>query len=111
MASGLPIVTLNHQGARAFVPPEAGIKVPVTNPQETVNAIAQAIRELWRSPELRERMGRAAWEFARTQTWERHAARMTEFYEQALAKAGLPGANRRLEALAPPSLDKVPCKR
>ena len=82
MAAGLPIVTLNHQGVGAFVPSEAGIKVPVTNPQETVSTLGQAIGVVLSSEELRARMGRAAWEFAATQTWERRAEKMSEWYAE-----------------------------
>lgn len=81
MAAGLPIVTLDHQGVGAFVPPEAGFKVPVTNPEETVAGLSNAIRILAASPELRARMGKAAWTYAKTQTWARRAEKMNEWYQ------------------------------
>jgi glycosyltransferase involved in cell wall biosynthesis len=95
MGAGLPIVTLDHQGVGAFVPPEAGFKVPVTKPEETVAGLADAIRALAESPELRARMGRAAWEFAKTQTWERRAEQMTELYKVAIARYREREAGRR----------------
>jgi len=82
MASGLPIIALNHQGVGAFVQDSAGIKVPVTFPRETVTKLAQAIRMIASSAELRNRMGRAAWEFARTQTWSQRALVMARYYEE-----------------------------
>lgn len=85
MASGLPVVALAHQGAVAFVPSEAGIKVPVTNPPETVSGLASAIRHLAGSGQARTEKGRAAWEFARTQTWAQRAERMSRYYEEAVA--------------------------
>jgi glycosyltransferase involved in cell wall biosynthesis len=33
MARGLPVITLDHQGAADHVPDDAGIKIPVTTPQ------------------------------------------------------------------------------
>lgn len=84
MASGLPVVVLNHQGAGAFVPEEAGIKVAVTNPQETVSRLASAIRYLSNSRHARNEMGHAAWQFARTQTWTRRAEVMSRHYEEAI---------------------------
>jgi glycosyltransferase involved in cell wall biosynthesis len=84
MASGLPIIALNHQGVRAFVPDDAGIKVPVMAPRETVGMLAQAICTIARSVELRNRMGRAAWEFARTQAWPQRAQAMAHHYEEAI---------------------------
>ena len=40
LAYHLPILTLNHQGVGVIVPPNAAIKVPVTNPEETVSVLA-----------------------------------------------------------------------
>jgi glycosyltransferase involved in cell wall biosynthesis len=84
MAAGLPIITLDHQGVGAFVPSEAAIKVPVANPTETVSALAGAIKRLARNEETRVRMGAAAWEFAKTQTWSCRAQMMTQLYERVL---------------------------
>ena len=82
MASGLPIVALDHQGVRAFVPDFAGIKIPVSGPRETVSRLASAIHFLACSPKARIEMGRASWEFARSQTWSRRAELMSSWYEQ-----------------------------
>lgn len=60
MAHALPIITLDHQGAAELVPDEAGIKVPVSSPSQTRQAIADAIRRLAASAELRAVMGAAA---------------------------------------------------
>jgi glycosyltransferase involved in cell wall biosynthesis len=84
MAQGLPIVTLNHQGVATLVPEEAGIKVPVTIPALTVEALATAMRRLAGSPESRQQMGEASWNYAREQTWERRVAEMSKWYEECL---------------------------
>ncbi|TAM84359.1 MAG: glycosyltransferase [Acidobacteria bacterium] len=86
MASGLPIIALDHQGVRAFVPDNAGVKVPVASPQEAIAGLASAIRLLVFSPEARIEMGLAAWEFARTQTWNRRAELMSSWYERILCQ-------------------------
>jgi exopolysaccharide biosynthesis WecB/TagA/CpsF family protein len=86
MAHGLPIVTLDHQGVGTFVPPEAGIKVPVTSPPQTLTGLAEGIRRLALFPEERKKMGRAAQAYAKTQTWEIRAERMSELYEEVLAR-------------------------
>jgi glycosyltransferase involved in cell wall biosynthesis len=86
MAHGLPVLTLNHQGVAAFVPDAAGIKVAVTNPRDTIAGLAQGIRRLARLPEERQGMGRAALEFAKTQTWERRTERMLQIYHEARAE-------------------------
>ncbi|MCC3158528.1 glycosyltransferase [Hymenobacter sp. 15J16-1T3B] len=75
MACGLPIITLNHQGARDFIPDSAAIKVPVTTPEATSAALARAVEQLAAAPRRRAAMGRAAYEYALTQTWPARAAR------------------------------------
>ena len=82
MGCGLPIITLNHQGARDFVPEDAGIKVPVTNPTQTSTAIAQAVEHMYRNIEQRREMGRIAYEYASTQTWSMKARQMSEYYQE-----------------------------
>ena len=82
MGCGLPIITLNHQGARDFVPDHAGIKVPVTNPSETSTALGQAVEYMYNNPENRLEMGRIGYEFAKTQTWSRKALKMSEYYHE-----------------------------
>lgn len=89
LASRLPIVTLNHQGAGAIVPADAGIKVAVTNPDETVQALAEGMRRLLTSPELRKQMGDAAGIHAQDLSWTRHAEEMTRWYEEVLMTARL----------------------
>lgn len=85
MACGLPIITLDHQGARDFVPDCAGIKVPVTQPTETVNALSQAVEYMYNNSERRLKMSGVGYEFAKTQTWTHKARKMTEFYEELTA--------------------------
>jgi hypothetical protein len=86
MGHGLPVLTLDHQGVGTFIPSEAGIKVPVTSPQRTVAELAEGIRRLALFPEERWKMGEAALAYAKTQTWERRAERMSEMYEEVLQR-------------------------
>ncbi|HEY8370207.1 MAG TPA: glycosyltransferase family 4 protein [Thermodesulfobacteriota bacterium] len=90
MAHALPIVALDHQGVGLHVPPEAGIKVPVTTPAETVRRLAEGIRRLAEDPELRARMGRAAWEAVAEHAWDRRAERMLRLYDDCLGRSGGP---------------------
>lgn len=80
MAWGLPVVTLDHQGAADLVPDSAGIKVPVTEPSETVGQLAIALRTLAESPESRAAMGEAGLEFARSLSWSAKARQMDRIY-------------------------------
>jgi len=87
MAHALPILSLNHQGVGVFVPPEAGIKVPVTTPAQTVAALAHALHRLAKSPQIRHKMGEAAWAYAKSQTWDRRAAQINQWYEECLKRS------------------------
>jgi len=82
MAQALPIIGLDHQGVRDFVPDGAGIKVPVTNPTETVKALVQAIEYMYQHPEERVNMGRIGYECAINYTWKQNALRMSEYYQE-----------------------------
>ncbi len=110
MGQGLPILTLDHQGAGTFVPPGAGIKIPVTTPRETVAGIAEGIRWLARNPDERRRMRAAGRAFASTQTWEKRAEWMSKLYEEVISarvsvQLGMPasygsyGVEKRLEKI------------
>jgi N-acetylglucosaminyldiphosphoundecaprenol N-acetyl-beta-D-mannosaminyltransferase len=90
MAHGLPILALDHQGVAAFVPPDGGIKVPVTTPRQTTARLAEGIRGLALRPEERLKMGEAARAYAKTQTWDRRAERMSEIYKEAVQKCLIP---------------------
>src|SRR5882757_8815506 len=86
MGHGLPILTLDHQGVGAFVRQDAGIKVPATFPEQTLAGLAEGIRRLALFPEERRRMGEAALAYAKTQTWEKRAERMSKLYEEVLSR-------------------------
>jgi glycosyltransferase involved in cell wall biosynthesis len=85
MASGLPIVALNHHGTGAIVPPAAGIRVSVENPDRTVRALTEAMHGLISSPESREGMGQAGRLHAQSMSWKAHAEIMSHWYTQVLA--------------------------
>ncbi len=82
MSQALPVITLNHHGSGDIVPDHAGIKVPVTNPTDTVNALAQAVEYMYENPNKRLEMGKMAYEFAKTQTWSQKAIKMSMHYKE-----------------------------
>jgi exopolysaccharide biosynthesis WecB/TagA/CpsF family protein len=86
MGHGLPIVTLDHHGVGTFVPPEAGIKVPVTSCEQTPAGLAESIRRLALFPAERRKMAEAARAYASTQTWEKRAECMSNLYEEVLSR-------------------------
>jgi glycosyltransferase involved in cell wall biosynthesis len=87
MAQGLPVLVLDHHGVGAFVPDDAGIKVPVTTPSETVAGLAQGMRLLLERPNVRQTMGHAGWLYAKAHTWESRARQMGKWYKECLDRA------------------------
>jgi glycosyltransferase involved in cell wall biosynthesis len=90
MGHGLPILTLDHQGVRDFVPADGGIKVPVINPEQTARALAEAIDALDGDPARRQTMGQVSLDFARTETWDRRVQRLVSLYEEVAAGRSRP---------------------
>ena len=89
MGTGLPIITLNHQGARDFIPTAAALKVPVTTPAETVAALARAVEQCYDQPARRVAMGRAGYEFARTQSWPARSRRLLALVAEVVPAAAV----------------------
>lgn len=90
MGHGLPVLTLDHQGVGTFVPANAGIKIPVTAPRETVCRMAEGIRLLARNPEARRKLGEAGRAFAMTQTWGKRVEVVMKLYEEVIGKRESP---------------------
>ncbi|MCA8829553.1 glycosyltransferase family 4 protein [Hymenobacter pini] len=86
MATGLPIITLDHQGAHDFIPAEAAVKVPVTSPAATALGLAQAIEHYYHNQAARHAAGQAGFDFARTHTWDLRAQRLQALLQEALPR-------------------------
>lgn len=80
MSQGCAVVTLNHQGARDLVWDTAGTKVPVTTPNETAAALAKALDDLVRNPDLLEAKRRAAFDCARSHAFDTKAKVANDYY-------------------------------
>jgi glycosyltransferase involved in cell wall biosynthesis len=87
MGHALPILTLDHNGVACFVPVDAGIKVPVTVPEQTVAELAAGIERLAASRAQRQSMGAAALEYARTRSWRIRTQELIRTYEQLVSPA------------------------
>jgi glycosyltransferase involved in cell wall biosynthesis len=82
MGRGVPILTLDHQGAATVVPFSAGIRVPVSTPKQTAEQLARAIERLAADRALLSKMGEAAIEVARSHGWDRKALEAIAIYEE-----------------------------
>ena len=104
MARGNAIITLDHHGARAVVPSNAGIKVPVGTPRETAARLARAIERLATEPETLASMSNNAIKAAEENTWERKVARACTVYRSLIdnsAPAAVCGASSPTRDMAP----------
>ncbi|WP_299430226.1 hypothetical protein, partial [uncultured Meiothermus sp.] len=75
------------------------VKIPVTTPEKGIQAFAEGIRRLYHDPELRQRMGRVAWEYARSEVESVRTLRMLELYRKVLQSEPLTtasGASQRV---------------
>jgi glycosyltransferase involved in cell wall biosynthesis len=82
MSQGLPIVLLDHQGVRDFIPSAASWKVPPTSPAKTLEGLAEAIRQMANDRAGRVARGKAALEFAKLQSWPHRVKRMECLYNE-----------------------------
>ena len=81
MAVRLPVICLALGGPDLLVAPECGIKVPATNPDETIERLADAMRLLANDPQLASRMGEAGGRHVQTNArWTEHADRISDYY-------------------------------
>lgn len=85
MASGLPTVCFDHHGARIMVGDDCGIRVTTESKTDAVEAMAQAVVQLARDPEMRLRMGeRARDRVLGNYTWEQKTKVIDQWYQRLL---------------------------
>jgi glycosyltransferase involved in cell wall biosynthesis len=88
MGLGLPVITLDHHGARDLVPDGSGIKVPPTTPEGVARDMAAAVERYHDlSSEGRSAMSQQAWGFARTLNYADGAASFEMLYRRLLEGA------------------------
>ncbi len=91
LAAGRPVICLDAGGPALQVTEECGFKASVASLDQALEGMAGAMRQLYRDPELRLRMGAAARERARAHFhWGRKAERMNALY-QAVCGTRQPG--------------------
>lgn len=82
LAHGLPVVTLNQHGMRAFVPEDASVKIPIGTPEQIIRDLAIAMETLASNPDCIREMSQAAYRFANEQTWKHRAEIMDVLYHE-----------------------------
>jgi glycosyltransferase involved in cell wall biosynthesis len=84
MSHGLPIVTLDHQGAALMVTDQCGVKVKIESPRQVVHGMAAALQLMSMHPEWREGLGSGARRRVEEHyTWQNKADLLRETYARA----------------------------
>jgi glycosyltransferase involved in cell wall biosynthesis len=81
---GLPILTLDHQGAGTLIPDTVAWKVPVDTAKNTVEKMAEAMVYLANSRDKLLAMSEAAICYAHSESWTQRIDRMSSLYEKLL---------------------------
>ncbi len=88
MAAGRPVVCLDTGGPSTQVTDQTGIKVPVSNPEQVVQDLAQAITTLAQDTYLRHRMSQAGRQRVREQfSWEAKGQQLAKLYAEIVSQA------------------------
>lgn len=85
MSLGLPIISLDIAGSSEIVSEESGIKIKPTNPEQTINELAEALLKLANDPELRKKIGEAGRRRVMEHyTWEKKGEFIKRVYAEVL---------------------------
>ncbi len=86
MSSALPIVCFDYSGPGEIVTHECGIKIKVTNPEQAIIDIADALRKLAIDRDLREKLSRGAIERLQSFLWEDKVKVIDKLYSKFIKK-------------------------
>lgn len=87
LAHGRPVIAFDHQGVHDMLDDRCGIKIPLASPAAITASLREAIERLGRDAALRDEMGRAAIERAKTFLWSSQQADMCDVYREVLEHA------------------------
>ena len=85
LSLGLPVVCHDACGMKTAIDSRCGIKIPLRDPQTSVDGFRAAITRLANDAALCQRLSQGALERAAELTWERKVARISEAYLRAAA--------------------------
>jgi glycosyltransferase involved in cell wall biosynthesis len=87
LASGTPIVGVDHQGAADIMTPDCALPVAVGSPKETITGMAVALTRLAREPDMWRRLSEGARAEASRRLWEGQAEAVLQWYDAAVSPA------------------------
>lgn len=86
LAQGLPIIGVNHQGARDIMTPESCIPIEVSSPSAVVADFASAIKSVSQDPQKLKRLSDCALARAEEYLWSLNGQEMLEVYATVLGE-------------------------
>jgi glycosyltransferase involved in cell wall biosynthesis len=89
LSLGLPVICHDACGMGFIVNDDCGIKVPMRNPQGSIDGIAAALRKLHANPELLTQLSRGALKRSEELSWDYAARMIAEGFDRVLAAKGL----------------------
>lgn len=84
LGAGVPIVGLDHQGARDIMTPECALPIAVTNPTQASDDFRDALVRLQEQPRLLARLSEGATKRARKFSWDQLSEEMLHCYREAI---------------------------
>lgn len=85
MANRLPCVVVNNGGIGEYVTDETGFRIEPTSREYVIDVLTKHIAQLVENKELRERMSAAAFERAKSFTWEEKSKNIEAIYNKVLS--------------------------
>ena len=83
MASSLPVVCLDIGGPGLHIDEKCGIKIEPSSPEQAIQDMVEALKNLYLNKELKLKLGRAAREKAEKEySWDRLGERLSKIYKE-----------------------------
>lgn len=86
IANGLPVLCFDTCGHGDCIDSTVGIKIPLTNPKQSVKEFAEKIDHLYHHREELQRMSEGCRAKQQELSWEKKAEQMVEIYQKAIAQ-------------------------
>jgi glycosyltransferase involved in cell wall biosynthesis len=96
IANSLPVLCFDTCGQGDVVNDEVGIKIPLTNPSQSVSDFADSIIKLYNNREILDNMSMNCVDRAKTLSWDNKAIHMKEIYERITDSRTIGGGNQCL---------------
>lgn len=107
LASGTPIIGIDHQGAADIMDDRSAIRVPASSVRETSEGFRDALATIAGDPDLQLKLSRGAQTRAEDFCWESRAAGMRAIYGEVLNVAGV---THKMASTAQDNYEEEPSK-